>query len=735
MAKSAEVESNVQPRQVMKFGVEGMTCATCAARVERVLSRQTGVARANVNLATNRAFVELREAIPQESLVQAVSKIGYGLRPLIEEADESERRRARAARSLRRRVVVSAALTIPLVVLLMVPGVADAIGHRRAVWLAFLLATPVQWWAGWPFLKSAALKARHAVANMDTLVSLGTLSAYGFSVWGTVTGNMQAVYFETGAVIITLVLLGKYFEARAVSKTAGAVRHLLQEAPKEAWVISDGEERRVPVEDVMPGDRIIVRPGQKIPTDGIVREGASSVDQSMLTGESLPVDKTPGDEVFGATLNVQGRLVIEATKVGAESALAQIVKMVEDAQGSKAPIQRLADRVAAVFVPVVIVVSVGTFVAWLIKSGSPIESVIPAIAVMIIACPCAMGLATPTAIMAGTGRGAELGALIRGGEVLERSGELDAVVLDKTGTMTAGKMVVTEVIAEKPDERTAVLANAAAVEAGSEHPIGQALYFHAKDEGVSMPPMEDFQSSAGFGVTGKLNGSRVAVGRMGFLLDQGFAGPEELLAQFERSTSQGNTVVAVGWDGRIRGSISLQDRPRLGAREAVNSLKAAGLEVVLLTGDNRRTAEAIARELGIDRVVSEVLPGEKVDEIKRLQGEGQIVAMVGDGINDAPALAQADLGIAIGTGTDVAIEASDITIVAGDPRVIPKAISLARKTLRVIRQNLFWAFFYNVALIPLAAIGRLSPEFAAAAMALSSVSVVSNALRLRKFGL
>ncbi len=713
------------------FDVEGMTCASCAARVERVLSRQPGVAAATVNFAAREAVVSLAEPLAPQALVGAVARIGYRLHPQAEGVGGEA-----GAASIARRALVSGVLSAPLVLLHFVPGLAEGLGMPAAAWAGLVLATPVQFWAGWPFLASAVAKARHRQTNMDTLVAIGTLAAYGYSTWAVLGGQHHSVYFETAAVIITLVLLGRYFEARAISRTTSAIRKLAELGAREATVLRDGSEIRVGLDQVKPGDLVVVRPGEKIPVDGMVREGASSVDESMLTGESLPVDKSTGDEVFGATMNQQGRLVLEATKVGADSALAQIVALLKQAQGSKAPVQRLADRVAGIFVPAVLALAGVTFGAWLLVTGSPAAALPAAIAVLIIACPCAMGLATPTAIMAGTGRGAELGVLIRGGEVLERSGKVQVVVLDKTGTMTEGKMAVTEVVADTwnavPTDPDTVLSRAAAVEAGSEHPIGRAIVGAAAAQGLRLPALELFEAASGFGVQGVVDGREVVVGKPQLLTQHRLMGCSELAERADRLEAQGKTVVMVGWDGRMRGLIALSDRAKPGAAEAVAELKAQGVDLVLLTGDNQRAAARVAEELGISRVIAGVLPSGKVKEIQRLQAEGKTVAMVGDGINDAPALAQADLGIAFGTGTDVAVEASDITIIGGDPRAIPRAIGLARRTLRVIYQNLFWAFSYNVAAIPLAAAGKLSPAVAAGAMALSSVSVVANALRLRR---
>lgn len=712
----------------LTFEVDGMTCASCAARVEKILNRQAGVKSASVNLAAHEAVVKLDEPVPQESLIKAVQKIGYGLRPQDEHLSGHDHTGHDNAREMGSRFLVAALLTAPLVLLHFIPGLIDAIGgHRIAAWTGLVLSTPVVFWSGRIFHISTIKKARHLQMNMDTLVSVGTLAAYSFSLWATLAGEHHSVYFETAAVIITLILLGKYFEAKAVGRTSQAVKKLLRSGAKEATVLRDGAEELVPLERVRPGDLMVVRPGEKIPTDGVIYQGESAVDESMFTGEPIPVDKRPGDQVFGATMNQQGRVIVEATKVGSETALQQIVDMVKQAQGSKAPIQRLADRVAGIFVPVVVVIASITFASWLAITGDSGAALIPTVAVLIIACPCAMGLATPTAIMAGTGRGAELGILIRGGEVLERSGKLDVVVLDKTGTLTEGKMTVSD----PPDET--VLRYAASVEAGSEHPIGRAIVQYARNRRIEVATVESFHASAGFGVKGMVNGSEIVVGKPAFVASVGFTLGRELDDYAKRLASEAKTVVAVGWDGRVRGLIGLVDRPRDGAKEAVQALAAQGVDVAMLTGDNCATAETVAGQLGIARVICEVLPQEKAHEIEKIQRAGKTVAMVGDGINDAPSLAQADLGISVGTGTDVAIEASDITIVGDDPRSIARAVRLSRRTLGVIKQNLFWAFFYNVVAIPLAAFGKLSPSIAAFAMAFSSVSVVTNALRLRKF--
>jgi thioredoxin len=743
------VSQRAQPGERLVFDVQGMTCASCARRVERALTRQPGVSDAVVNFATGQAIVDTDGASPpatQAILIDAVTRIGYGLAPHLTESDP-----AGAVRAMGRRFVVSALLTAPLVLFHFVPGLTARLGPGGswAGWAQLALSAPVQFWGGWPFIRSAVLKGRRGQANMDTLVAVGSLAAWLWSAWVVLSvpggagghaghagaGAAEQVYFETAAVIVTLILLGKYFEARAVIGTSSAIRLLLELGAKEATLLRDGVEVRVAADHVVPGDLVVVRPGEKVPADGRVVEGRSSVDESMLTGESLPADKGPGDPVFGATLNQQGRLVVEATRVGSESALAQIVALVREAQGSRAPVQRVADRVAGFFVPAVILLGLGTFMLNAL-AGDIQSGLTRAIAVLIIACPCAMGLATPTAVMAGTGRGAELGILIRGGEVLERAGALDVVALDKTGTLTEGKMAVGEVLGMTGDPADAVmvLLRAAAVEAASEHPIGRSIVRSAVERGLALPGVGDFHAAAGLGVRGVVDGVEVAVGTAAFLQERGMAESAELAAALQDLAAEGRTVVLAGWDGEARGLIALSDQLKPTARAAVEDLRAQGIGVVLLTGDNRPTAERIAREVGGIPVAAALMPEGKVEEIRRLRAGGsKVVAMVGDGINDAPALAAADLGIALGTGADVAIEASDITIVSGDPLAIPRAVRLARRTLRVIRQNLFWAFAYNVAAIPLAATGRLSPSVAAATMAFSSVSVVANALRLRRY--
>ena len=740
--------------QKVVFDVHGMTCASCARRVESTLAGQPGVRSAGVNLALERATVELDPATDPRELIDAVDRIGYELKPRrsgthghpaghqtghnamdgMEDAahgghgehdhgialgEEDDRMRVAW-----RRFVVAAVLSLPVVALGM-------FGPMDAMWTGYVqwaLITPVQFWAGAPFLKSAWKNARHLSTNMDTLVALGTLAAYGYSVYSVLTGGDE-IYFETAGVILTFLLLGKYFEHRSKSRASKAITALLDLQAKDALVLRDGVEVRVPIEDVRVGDLVRVRPGERVPTDGTVREGSSAVDESMLTGESVPVDKAPGDEVFGASVNTSGSLLVETTRVGSDTALAQIAQLVEDAQGRKAPIEHLADRISAVFVPIVIGIAIATFVGWVLTGHDVGSALTAAVAVLIIACPCAMGLATPAAVMVGTGRGAQLGILIKGGDVLERSGEINAVVLDKTGTLTKGEMALADVTAVEDDAEALRLG--AAVEALSEHPIARAIVEGARQRGIEVPPADRFHSHAGLGVEAVVDGRAVRVGRHGFVGDGDTPqGLERAAADMEAS---GRTVVWMGVDGGARAVFAVADEIKGSSPAAIQELHDLDLETVMLTGDRESTARSIAQKLGIDRVLAEVLPGEKVDEVRRLQESGLKVAMVGDGVNDAPALAQADLGIAIGTGSDVAIEASDLTLVGGDPRLAAKAIRLSRRTLRGIKENLFWAFFYNVIAIPAAVVGLLDPMIAAAAMAFSSVSVVLNALRLRRF--
>ena len=683
------------------LALEGMTCATCASRIERSLNKLEGV-EATVNFATETASVSYDPAVvAPESLVAAVERIGYHAKPAEHGHVGGHVHEHDAPPS---RLIVAIALSIPLALLAMIP----ALQFSGWEWVALGLATPIVFWSGAEFHRVALLNARHGAATMDTLVSLGTLAAWTWSTVVLLGGVAADTYFEVAAVITTLILLGRFFEARARRRSGAAIRALLELGAKEARVLRDGEEVLVPVEELHTGDVFVVRPGEKIATDGIVVDGASAVDQSMLTGEPVPVEVGVGAELAGGTINTSGRLVVQATKVGADTALAQIARLVEQAQAGKASVQRLADRVSAIFVPIVIVIALATLAGWLLAGAATASAFTAAVAVLIIACPCAMGLATPTALMVGTGRGAQLGIVIKGPEVLEQTRRISTIVLDKTGTITEGKMELSEVALLNGATRAEVLRLAGAVESASEHPIAQAVARAARAELGELPAVSDFRNEAGVGVRGVVEGHAITVGRRGGLIE-------------------------VSWDGVPRATLAVSDTVKPTSAQAIAELKALGLTPVLLTGDSRETAERVAAEVGIERVLAEVYPEDKVAEVKRLQGEGEVVAMVGDGINDAPALAQADLGLAIGTGTDVAIEASDLTLVSGDLRAAADAIRLARRTLATIKGNLFWAFAYNVAAIPLAVAGLLNPIIAAAAMAASSIFVVSNSLRLRRF--
>jgi cation-transporting ATPase V/Cu+-exporting ATPase len=717
--------------QRLDFDVEGMTCGSCAARVQKILSRQEGVLSADVNYATSKARVEAAPSVEVPQLEAAVAKIGYGLAapPAAGEQPAADAEEA-SRRAWWRRVVIAWPLSLVVLVLSMFGGEAVMM-DTRARWTVFALTTPVQFYVGWPFLAEAAKRARNLTASMDTLIAMGTMAAYLYSVWALLTGAHD-LYFETAALVIAFLVLGRYFEARAKGRAGAAIRALLELGAKEARVIRNGVETMIPVGDLIVGDLFRVRPGEKIPTDGEVVDGSSAVNESMLTGESLPVEKTVGDRVVGASVNASGALTVRATAVGSATALAQIVSLVEEAQAGKGEAQRLADRVSGIFVPAVIGIAVLTLVVWIALTGDVSRGVLSAVAVLIIACPCALGLATPTAIMVGTGRGADLGILIKSVEVLERTRTITTVVFDKTGTLTRGVMAVVEVVAPDAGAST-VLRRAGAVERDSEHPIGQAIVAHAEAEGP-LPAAASFRSLAGHGVHADVDGDTVWVGRRKLMAEAGLILPEALDDAAERLEGEGQTAVFAGWDGEVRGVIAVADTVKADAAAGVARLKAMGLQVAMITGDNARTAEAIAAGVGIDRVLAEVLPADKVGEVRRLQGEGQVVAMVGDGINDAPALVQADLGIAIGTGTDVAIESSDITLLRSNLDGVATSIALSRRTYRTIVENLIWAFGYNVAAIPLAAIGLLNPVIAGAAMAFSSVSVVTNSLRLRRFG-
>jgi P-type Cu+ transporter len=732
----------VSAEQHLELPIAGMTCASCANRIERRLNDLDGVT-ASVNYATEKATVSFdAAAVAPDELVGAVEAAGYHA-VLPTEAPSEEPPEADETAPLRRRLLISALLSAPVLALAMI----RPLQFDNWQWLSLQLATPVILWGAWPFHRAAWANLRHGAATMDTLISMGVLAAWGWSLYALFLGDAgmpdmrmsfdlipdragagaSEIYLEVGAVVTTFILAGRYFEARAKRRAGAALTALLELGAKDVVVLdADGRERRVPVEQLAVGDRFVVRPGEKVATDGVVEQGTSAVDQSLITGESVPVEKQPGDEVAGATVNAGGRLVVRATKVGADTALAQIARLVTDAQSGKAPVQRLADRVSGIFVPIVIGLAVATLGFWLGAGESAEFAFTAAVAVLIIACPCALGLATPTALLVGTGRGAQLGLLIKGPEMLESTRRVDTIVLDKTGTVTTGRMTLVDVIADDPDE---ALRLAGAVEHASEHPVARAIAA-ARDD---LPPVEAFTNREGLGVEGVVDGHGVQVGRPALMAEWSLRVPEHLDAARRTAEAKGQTAVLAAWDGAVHALLVVADTVKPTSAEAVASLRALGLRPILLTGDNEATARAVAAEVGIDEVIAEVLPSDKAAVVARLQAEGRVVAMAGDGVNDAPALAQADLGLAIGTGTDVAIEASDLTLVSGDLRSAADAIRLSRRTLRTIKQNLGWAFGYNVAALPLAAAGFLNPVIAGAAMALSSVSVVTNALRLRRF--
>ncbi|MBI4401237.1 MAG: heavy metal translocating P-type ATPase [Nitrospirae bacterium] len=745
--------------------IEGMSCASCVARIEQGLQSMQGVVRASVNLATEQATVEYQPGLTGPAAIQdTIRSLGYtpvettgSIASAADTPALKEERKQAAYRDLRLRFWIAAALTVPVMVLGMSEHLRLPLTHSASFLLQLLLTTPVQFWAGWQFYKGTLAVGRHGSTDMNTLIAVGTSAAYLYSLTATLapglftsSGVTPAVYFDTSAAIITLILFGRLLEARAKGRASEAIRKLIGLQPKHARIIRDGREQDIPVEEVRVGDLVIVRPGEKVPVDGIVRQGTSAVDESMITGESLPVDKQPGDLVTGATLNRTGSLRFEATKVGRDTALARIIGIVEEAQAAKPPLAKLADRIAAYFVPTVIGIASVTFALWLILGPSPAltHALINFVAVLIIACPCALGLATPTSIMVGIGKGAEHGVLLRGGDALERAHQLTTVVLDKTGTLTQGKPSVGAVV-PLADGWTAqqLLALAAAVERGSEHPVGEAIVRHAQDQGRKLEDATEFQAIPGHGVRATVGGASeshaVYLGNLRLMEVEGIPMGPDVEKTANQLAAAGLTPMYLAVrgsarpggvrDGEIVGLLAVADTLKEHARDAVAALHRLGLEVVMLTGDNSRTARAIADQLKIDRVLAEVLPEQKAREVKRLQDEGNVVAMVGDGINDAPALAQADVGIAIGTGTDVAMETADITLMSGDLRGVVTAIALSRATTRNIKQNLFAAFIYNVLLIPAAAFGFLNPIWAAAAMGLSSVSVVGNALRLRRF--
>ncbi|MBM4308641.1 MAG: copper-translocating P-type ATPase [Deltaproteobacteria bacterium] len=748
----ARVEKVVLP-------IQGMTCASCVKRVEKALGSVKGVVQAGVNLATERATVEY---IPQEVSIRDLKKVveeaGYQILKVkdggLGEEDIVEREKfAREAElsRLRWKFIIGAILLVPILVLMYGASFLEGwigLSHETNFFLQFLLATPVQFWAGLQFYVGFWKATKHKTSDMNTLIAVGTSAAYLYSLivtfaphWIMVKGLEMMVYYDTSAAIIVLILLGRFFEARAKGKTSEAIKKLIGLQPKTARVIRNGDELDIPVSEVAVGDLVIVRPGEKIPVDGIVKEGYSSVDESMVTGESLPIEKKAGDRVIGSTINKTGTFKFEATRVGKDTVLAQIVRLVQEAQGSKPPIARMADVIASYFVPIVIVIAIVTFIIWFLFGPPPAltYAFLNFIAVLIIACPCALGLATPTSIMVGTGRGAENGVLIRGAEALETAHQLNTIVLDKTGTLTKGEPSVTDVIESKGFTRQEILMLAASAEKGSEHPLGEAIVNKAKEDNLNFIAPKNFNAIAGHGIEAMIDSREVLLGNLR-LMEEKKVRLNGLVGKAEELSGKGKTPMFLAVDGKAAGLIGVADTLKENSKQAVETLHRMGLEVVMLTGDNVRTARAIASQIGIDRIVAEVLPEKKAEEIKKLQSEGKKVGMVGDGINDAPALAQADVGIAIGTGTDVAMESSDITLIGGDLRGVVTAIALSKATIRNIKQNLFWAFAYNTILIPMAAGAffpffgiLLKPIFAAGAMAFSSVTVVSNALRLRRF--
>ena len=744
-------QSTASPSQDVELAIGGMTCASCAARVEKKLGKLDGVA-ATVNYATEKAKVTYPEGLDPQQLIDQVEAAGYTATlpqpartntPSTSDGDSDD-----PTRSLRERLIISAVLSVPVIALAMIP----LLQFTYWQWISLTLAAPVVVWGAWPFHRAAATNLRHGAATMDTLISMGTLAAFTWSLYALLFGTAGMpgmthpfaltvqpgsgdgnIYLEVAAGVTTFILAGRYFEARSKRRSGAALRALLELGAKDVTVLRNGHEQRIPTDHLAVGDHFIVRPGEKIATDGVIEDGSSAVDASMLTGESVPVEVARGDIVTGATVNAGGRLVVRATRIGSDTQLAQMAKLVEDAQTGKAAVQRLADRISAVFVPIVIALALATLIFWLVTGAGATAAFTAAVAVLIIACPCALGLATPTALLVGTGRGAQLGILLKGPEVLESTRRIDTVVLDKTGTITSGQMSLTAVHTLDSVDKNEVLRLAGAAEHASEHPIAQAIARGAADRVGDLPEVEEFTNIEGLGVQAVVDGHAILVGRAQLLEQWSIRVPETLAQAKLDAERDGSTVVVAAVDGQTRAALVIADTIKPTSPEAIHGLRGLGLRPVLLTGDNEAVAQATAVQVGIDEVMAEVLPADKVDVVARLQREGRVVAMVGDGINDAAALAQADLGLAMGTGTDVAIEASDLTLVRGDLRAAVDAIRLARRTLGTIKGNLFWAFAYNVAALPLAAAGLLNPMIAGAAMAFSSVFVVANSLRLRRF--
>ncbi|WP_163583339.1 heavy metal translocating P-type ATPase [Gracilibacillus saliphilus] len=727
-AKIEKLGYGVQTERI-DLDVYGMTCAACSNRIEKVLNKQPGIQKATVNLATESASVEYNPSfIEERDMIGRIQKLGYDAKRKADNR-EQDSQKEKQLQKMKQKLIISVILTLPLFATMLVHLFNISIpAIFMNPWFQFALATPVQFIIGWQFYRGAYKNLRNKTANMDVLVALGTSAAYFYSVYEMLMSSMPHLYFETSAVIITLILFGKYLEVAAKSKTTMAISKLLRLQAKEARVIRDNKEVMIPIEQVEVGDRLIVKPGEKIPVDGIVIDGQTAVDESMITGESIPIEKTIDDTIIGSTINKNGSITMKATKVGKDTALASIIKVVEDAQGSKAPIQRLADVISGYFVQIVVGIAIVTFLIWIIfvSPGNIEASLVATIAVLVIACPCALGLATPTSIMVGTGKAAESGILFKGGEHLEKTHQLDAIIFDKTGTLTKGKPEVTDF---SGDEETLQLL--ASAEKGSEHPLAEAIVTYAEEKQLPIDKTESFEAIPGHGIKAKVNAKSLVVGNRKLLQDNGIqtSDKEDALKSYEQ---QGKTAMLIAVDGKLSGVIAVADTIKPSAVEAIQQLQAQDLQVIMLTGDNETTAQAIAKQVGIDQVFAEVLPEQKADKVKEVQLQGKTVAMVGDGINDAPALAIADIGIAIGTGTEVAIEAADVTILGGELLLIPKAIKLSHATIRNIRQNLFWAFVYNSAGIPIAAAGLLAPWIAGAAMAFSSVSVVTNSLRLKR---